>query len=239
VGGNLLTFAVFFGLAAVIGFVTFRLIRNKRKPASVRVVMWMAWLSTVTFGIDAISWVAIRPWMLGEDGAIPVSFVTAVDNHPSLNQASWQSLQQVHHAAGGGTLLVDFGGAREFLAYGFSPATTAALIATPALMSALGAYLSWLVYRLARSVIEGESFTTNIIRQVDRATIVVAIVAVVHEVVRIASINGIYAEITEGSVAIRSTDLDFTLLLVAVGIAAFGQLLKSGIALARETEGLI
>ncbi|MEY4397254.1 MAG: hypothetical protein RLZZ40_1010, partial [Actinomycetota bacterium] len=46
-------------------------------------------------------------------------------------------------------------------------------------------------------------------------------------------------EITEGSVAIRSTDLDFTLLLVAVGIAAFGQLLKSGIALARETEGLI
>lgn len=238
-GGNTLTFIIAGIVLVIVAFVAIRIITSKQKPASVRVVMWMAWLAAVMFAIDAISWVAIRPWTSGENGAIPVSFVTAVDNRPSLDTAEWSSLQEVHHASGGGTLLVDFGSPREFLAYGFSPATTAALIAVPALTAALCAYLSWLVYRLARSVIEGESFTAAIVRQVNRATVVVTIVAIVQGIIRLAAINGLYSEINEGSVAMHAYNPDFSLLYVAIAIAAFGQLLKSGIALAKQSEGLI
>lgn len=230
---------IILALTIVTFLVVFRPSSTKPTVRSVRVVMWMSALAAIGFAADAISWVVIRPFMSGEASAIPVSFVTAVDMPDQLDTETWASIRVVHHAGSGATLLANLGEPRPFLAYGFSPVTTAALIAVPALAAALGAYLSWLAYRLARSVIEGESFTTAVIRQVNRAAIVVAVVAVVRELARLAAVNGLYSEIDEGSIVMRSLNFDFTLLLVAAGIAAFGSLLRSGLVIAKETEGLI
>lgn len=234
-----ITFSILIALALLLGVFAFRLLARKSKPASVRVVMWLAALSAIAFAIEAFSWVVVRPFMSGEGSAIPVSFVTIVDQGSGLGTSPWDSLSEVHNATNGGTLLVNLGDPREFLAYGFSPVTTAALIAVPALTSVLGAYLSWLVYRLARSVLEGQSFTAAIVRNVNRSTIVVSLIAVVQEIIRLVSINGIYSEIDEGAAVMRAYNPDFSLMLIALGIAAFGHLLKSGIALAKETEGLV
>jgi hypothetical protein len=233
------TFGIFMALAVLVGIVGFRLLARKSKPASVRVVMWMAAFSAIAFAVEAVSWVAIRPFMSGESSAIPVTFVTVVDQRSGLEMSPWVSLAEVHHAGGGGMLLVDFGEPRQFLAFGFSPATTIAMIAVPALAAALGAYLSWLVFRLARSVLEGESFTAQIVSLVNRATLVVTVIAVAQEIIRLIAISNLYSELDEGSIVMRAYNPDFSLLLVAVGIAAFGQLLKSGVSMAKETAGLI
>lgn len=230
---------IILALTIVTFLLIFRPTSKRSTVRSVRVVMWAAALASIGYAVDAIGWIAIRPFMSGESSAIPVSFVTAIDVPDDFDSETWTSMREVHHTWSGATILTDLSEPRSFLAYGFSPMTTAALIAVPALAAALGAYLSWLAYRLARSVLEGESFTTSIIREVNRATVVVTIVAVLRELARLAALNGLYSEIDEGSIAMRSLNFDLTLLLVAAGIAAFGQLLRSGLIISKETEGLI
>lgn len=232
---NLLLFiVVFVGLALVV--VLWR--RNKgNKPAlSLRVAAVLSALSAVVFTIQALGWAIGAIVTPGQQ--IPFNLVTAIDSASRLSASEWSTLVEIARS-GSATLSMNLMAPREFLASGLDGGTVFALVAVKVISALVAAYLSWLAFRVCRTVLDGESFTDALLQSLRPAPVVIAVALLIREGFRVTATNNLYATFSQGSVAISSIEADLSLLWVALGIAAFSHLVRAGRDLQRDTAGLV
>ena len=169
---------------------------------------------------------------------IPVRLVTAIDSASRLTENEWSSYVEVARS-GAATMSMNLMDSRLFYASGLDGGTVFFLVSVEVITALVGAYLSWLAFRLCRTVLDGESFTDVLLRSLRPAPLIIAVVVLLREGFRIAATNNLYATFSQGSVSISAYENDLSLLWVSLGIAAFTHLVKSGRELQRDAAGLV
>lgn len=226
----------FVALALVLIVVLWRRNRGSRPAISLRITAVVAALSALTFGVQAIGWVVGALVTPGQ--AIPVRLVTAIDSASRLTATEWSTWVEVAHS-GSATMSMNLMDARLFYVSGVDGGTVFALIAVETITALIGAYLSWLAFRLCRTVLDGESFTDALVGSLRPAPLVISVAVIVREGFRMTATNDLYATFSQEGFAISSLETDLTLVWVALGIAAFTHLVRAGRDLQRDTAGLV
>jgi hypothetical protein len=227
-----------FFVVAALALIGWLLLRNRgSRPAwSLRATAVLSALSAMGFGLSAVGWVTGAIFTPGQH--IPVTLVTAIDSASRLSADEWSTLVEIARS-GSAVLSMNLMEPREFLVSGLAGGTVFALIAVEVISALIGAYLSWLVFRLCRTVLDGESFTDALLRSLRPAPLVIAVATVIREGFRITATNDLYATFSQGGVAISAIQTDLSLLWVALGIAAFTHLVSDGRDLHRDSAGLV
>ncbi len=223
-------------VAIVLVTLLWRRSRGSRPALSLRIGAVLSALSAMVFGVQALGWIVGAIVTPGRE--IPVRLVTAIDSASRLTENEWSSYVEVARS-GAATMSMNLMDSRLFYVSGLDGGTVFALVSVEVITAMVGAYLSWLAFRLCRTVLDGESFTDVLLRSLRPAPLVIAVAVLIREGFRITATNNLYATFSQGSVAISAYETDLSLLWVSLGIAALTHLVKSGRELQRDAAGLV
>lgn len=226
--------AVFVALVLVV--ILWRRSRASKPALSLRIAAVLSALSAMVFSVQALGWAAGAIFTPGQ--SIPVRLVTAIDSASRLTETEWSTYVEIARS-GSATMSLNLMDARQFYVSGLDGGTIFALISVEIITAMVGAYLSWLAFRLCRTVLDGESFTDALLRSLRPAPLFIAVAVLIREGFRITATNDLYATFAQGSVAVSAVETDLSLLWVSLGIAAFTHLVRAGRDIQRDTAGLV